>query len=159
MAETGWNPALLRSIISQFPQPKTARASLAEFRRLGGKMRTQTWERLWAQVQNERALAGIEERADLRTAPTPNEMLARTTPRASGIEHAVTVFARTQSGNVIAKTITVKSTAPMQRWRAIRRAEEIATGIESSTQANPDTSIVTVLGGVYSGTYYLQKEH
>lgn len=157
MPREGWNPALLRRIISEYPQPYTASRALREYRSMGGHARTQTWYRLWGEVQNERSLAGIEEGADLRYRPQAHEILPMTVPRASGYLQRVTVFARTRSEQVIAKTIDIKVRQPKSRAWAIREAEAIAQKIRETGEGNPDTELTTVLGGVYGGTYELRK--
>lgn len=146
---------LIQRIAEQFSGPREARRALAEFRRQGGKIETYRWEKMWAEVRNEQRLAGIEEGRDLRFRPTESEIMPMTTVRATGIAQRVTVYGYTPSGHVITRSIDVRTNRPMARWRAMRRAEEIAQEISPGEKASPDTIIQTVIGATYQATYRL----
>lgn len=155
MARGGWNPALLRRIIGESLGREGPTDALRRFREAGGGIRTQTWHRLWGQAENERTLGGIEQGSDLRYKPTGIEILPMTTVRASGYMQRINIFSENVKGQVVTKTIDIKTDELRSRAWAIRQAERIAMGIEGGEGANPDTVIKRVLGGMYMGTYSL----
>lgn len=136
----------------------SATAALKQFRAAGGHMATGSWYRMWGEVENERALGGIEYGRPLHLKPTTDEILTMTTRRASGYMQRVQVFGRTVNGDVISKTIDVRGDSLIARKNAITKAENIVKGIESSSGRDTGSLPVQVLGGVYGGTFELIPE-
>lgn len=121
-------------------------------------MANQSWYRMWGEVQNERALGGIEEGAPLHLRPTAEDIIPVTTVRASGFTQRVNIFARNVHGEVFTKTIDVRGDSLISRQNAIRRAEQTVEGFEKSPDNASGSDVVEVLGGVYSNTFELTPE-
>lgn len=146
---------LIHSLVNEGGNPT---ATLRMFREAGGRMRTQTWYRMWGEVTNERALGGIEEGAPLNQVPGRTETLTMTTRRAKGYMQRVQVVGRDISGNAITKTIDIRTPELMTRSDAIGKATDIVEGIESATGRQTGSLPVAVLGAFYGGTYLLRTE-
>lgn len=132
--------------------------SLSEYRAAGGRIRTQTWYRMWGEIENERSLAGIEEGQPLHLKPTGDEIMQMTTRRASGYMQRVQVFGRTAQGDVMTKTIDLRTGDLVSRRNAIGKAMGVVEGIESESGRETGSVPVAVVGAVYGGTYELNPE-
>jgi hypothetical protein len=109
-------------------------------------------EQLWGEFQAQQALAPAEKGKDLRFRPTESELLSQTVRRGAPFMQEVMVIGRNRSGTLITKRIEVGADSLMARWRAIRKAENIAVGTETGEGA-PDTELVTVYAGIHIGAY------
>lgn len=136
----------------------TSTQALAEFRAAGGKMRTQTWYRMWGEVENERSLFGIETGRPLHLKPTQDEIIPMTTRRAAGYMQRVQVVTRDAEGSVATKTIDVRSKTLISRKNAIARAEKIVEGITTSQDKGAEQYYHAVVTAFYGGTYELNPE-
>lgn len=149
MAKGEYLGTILPKLYSEYP---TAASALRAFRAAGGRIRTQTFQRTWAEYGGRVAMHGVEEARDLRFAPTQDEILPMATVKAKGFAQEVLVIGRSRSGALITKRIEVPVARPTARWRVIKRAEEIAAGMLSK-EGPKDTDITAVIAGVHVGTY------
>lgn len=148
-----------RSLIHKLTEGEfTSSQALAEFRAAGGKMRTQTWYRMWGEVENERSLSGIETGRPLHLKPTQDEVIPMTTRRASGYMQRVQVVTRDSEGTLATKTIDVRSKDLISRKNAIGRAEKIVEGITTSQDKGAEQYYHAVVTAFYGGTYELNPE-
>lgn len=148
-----------RSLIHRLTETDlTASGALKEFREAGGKMRTQSWYRMWGEVENERSLMGIETGRPLHLKPTGDEIIPMTTRRAAGYMQRVQVVTRDAEGNMATKTIDVRSKTLISRKNALRRAEGIVEGITTSTDKGAEQYYHAVVTAFYGGTYELNPE-
>jgi hypothetical protein len=132
--------------------------SLTEFREAGGKLRTQTWYRMWGEIENERSLAGIEEGKPLHLRPTEGEIMPMTTRRASGYMQRVQVVGRLQGGGMLTKTIDIRTDKLVSRINAVGKARGIVEGIGEGLGRVTDSVPVAVIAALYGGTYELNPE-
>jgi hypothetical protein len=148
-----------RSLIHRLVESgNTSSGTLREFREAGGKIRTQTWYRLWGEVENERSLSGIETGKPLHLKPVGEDILQMTTRRARGFMQRVQVIGRTIQGDVVTKTIDIRSPDLVSRKNAIGKAMGIVEGIESDTGRETGSVPVAVITGFYGGTFQLNPE-
>ena len=148
-----------RSLIHKLAESgASASGALSEFRAAGGKMRTQSWYRMWGEVENERSLGGIETGRPLHLRPTQDEIIPMTTKRASGYMQRVNVVTRDADGIMATKTIDVRSRGLISRKNAIGRAMQIVEGITTSTSEGAKQYYHEVVTGFYGGTYELNPE-
>lgn len=148
-----------RSLIHKLTESGlTSTQALSEFRAAGGKMRTANWYRMWGEVENERSLSGIETGKPLHLRPTQDDIIPVTTRRASGYMQRVQVVALGSDGNMLTKTIDVRSRNLISRKNAIIRAERIVEGITTSGSEGAEQYYHAVVTAFYGGTYELNPE-
>lgn len=146
-------PTYLRSLI-----PKLAREypneqqAIAALRRAMPDVNPEHVAQLFGEYKAQQALAPIEPGQDLRFTPSPSEILDQTVARGRPFMHEVLVVGRLRTGQLITKRIEVPVEKLTARWRAVRRAEEVAQGI-ISTEGPRDTDLVTVYAGIHVGAY------
>lgn len=121
-------------------------------------MATQSWYRMWGEVENERSLSGIETGAPLHLRPTEDEVIPMTTRRASGYMQRVQVITRDAEGNMATKTIDVRTSSLVSRKNAIGKAIGIVEGITVSGSGGGEQYYHSVVTGFYGGTYELNPE-
>lgn len=146
-------PTYLRSLIPKLAREyPNAQQAVAALRRALPDVNPEHVEQLFAEYQGQQALAPIEPGQDLRFAPTGSEILEQTVQRGRPFMHEVLVIGRMRNGMLITKRLEVPVEKLTARWRAVRRAEEVAQGI-LSTEGPKDTDLVTVYAGIHVGAY------
>lgn len=155
MAKESYPRGLVQRLAEAGANPST---SLREFREAGGRLRTQTWYRMWGEIENERHLAGIEEGKPLHLRPTEGEIMPMTTRRAKGYMQRVQVISRLQTGTLMTKTIDIRTDRLVSRINAVGKARGIVEGIGEGLGRVTDTVPVAVVAALYGGTFELTPE-
>lgn len=130
----------------------SASDALAKFREGGGRVRTQTWYRLYAQAGLEGLTTSSEIAAPLHRTPVAGEIQTATSRRATGFMQRVTVMGRDAEGNVISQFVSFRTDKPVSRQSAIDRAVSIVGDAEA------EYPIEHVIGGFYTGTFAFEPE-
>ena len=116
-------------------------------------MRDSTWYRMWGEVENERALGGIELGAPLHLKPTEDEWIPNTTRRSTGFMQRVQVVVSDPQGNLSTKTIDWTRPTLTSRQAAITKAIEVVEGITTSGSEGGEQYYHSVVTAFYGGTF------
>lgn len=131
----------------------SAHDSLRIFRGLGGRIRTQTWERLYSQARLEGLSAGPELGAPLNRIPTAGEVQTTSSVRATGYMQRVVVMGRTEDGLIVSKDVSIRTDAPLSRQGAIDRALGLVQAGMEDEETRDRYPMKALVGGFYQGTY------
>lgn len=146
-------PTFLRSLIPRLAREYTdPAAALAALQKAAPQFPLSELQTLWGEYTAQQALAPVEPGQDLRFRPNEAELLEQTVLKGRPFMHEVLVMGRTRSGHLISKRLEIPVDRLTARWRAIRRAEELASGMVS-TEGPKDTDLVTVYAGLHIGAY------
>ena len=139
-------------------QGATATASLAEWRSRGGAIRTQTWYRIWGQIENEQLQAIPEASRPVSRRPTADEIQTRTSKRPGAYHQEVTLIVQDSHGNVELRNVKLRTDQLLSRRGAVKAVS--AKWNEVGPEAKQGTSGTTwrAIGGVYFGTFELEPE-
>ena len=136
----------------------SATSALAGFRAAGGRIRTQTWYRLWGQTELERARVGDEIGANPRRIPTSGEIQTSTSRRARGYMQRVTVLGRDADGNVLARDVSLRPGALVSRQNAIDKALALLQAGMETPEGRERYPLRALLAAFYVGTYRFEPE-
>jgi hypothetical protein len=143
-----------RAIVQQaIAEGSSARNSLGIFRSLGGKIRTQTWERLYSQAQIEGLQASKELNADLGAIPSAADVQRTSSVRATGFMQRVVIMGRNSEGLVISKDVSIRTDVPVSRQEAIDRALSLVQSGMEDEETRDRYPMRALIGGFYQGTY------
>lgn len=136
-------------------QGQNATETLSSWRSRGGAIRTQTWYRVWGQIENEQlqAIPEAAQRPDRR--PTAEQIQTRSSKRPGAYHQDVTLIVQDAHGNVNLRNIHLRTDKLMSRRAAVRLAQQKWN--ETGPEAKQGTSGTTwkAIGGVYLGTFEL----
>jgi hypothetical protein len=127
---------------------QSARAGLTAYREAGGKLGTQSWYRLTAEIQ--RTLADREGIYDepLNLRPVAGEIRTWSTAKARGYIQQVEVIVRERAtGQIISVPFSVQGRTLVSRRNAIAQALDVYSD-DNAKRYNQQ-----ILGAVYTGTY------
>lgn len=150
MARPVSTPARL-AIARALSNGQTATSALHDFRAAGGRMRTQTFYRLYGQAQVEGIHRYEEASRPLNRTPDYSEIQQMTVRRGGGFLHKVVVMTRDASGQIISRTLNITRRTPMTRGAAIRRAMEIVSDNKDSYGLDP-------VAAFHTGVFEMVKE-
>lgn len=146
-------PTYLRSLIPRLARTySTSEGAIRALQRHLPDVAASDVERLWGEFRAQEALAPIERGQDMRYRPSEGELLTQTVVKGRPYMHEVVVVGRTRSGVMITKRVEVPVDALTSRWRAVRKAEEVAQGMLSH-EGPKDTDLIEVFAGVHIGAY------
>lgn len=134
----------------------SARESLRIFRSLGGAIRTQSWERLYAQARLEGLSASKELGQPLNRIPTSHDVQATSSVRATGFMQRVVVMGRTEDGLIISKDVSIRTDRPVSRQAAIDKALGLVQSGMEDEETRDRYPMSALIGGIYQGTYSFQ---
>ena len=126
--------------------------ALRAFRAAGGSVRTQTWYRLYGQAQLEGAMSGREASAGLARVPVSNEIQTRSVPRATGYMQRVTVFGRTDQGDIVTREVSLRSSRLVSRANAVAKALALVQQGMTDPESRDRYPLRALLLGTYTGT-------
>lgn len=155
MAQYDWPKGLIQRALREGATPTHA---LSAFREAGGRIRTQTWYRLWGQSEVERARIGPEAGAALHRVPTSSEIQTATSRRARGYMQRVTVLGRDADGNIIARDVSLRPRSPVSRQNAIDKAIALLQAGMETPEGRERYPLRAILAGFYAGTYRFEPE-
>lgn len=144
------------SVQAAIREGANASDALRAYRAAGGSVRTQTWYRLYGQVQLEGVMAGREAGASLRARPTAGEIQQATSVRARGYMQRVTVLGRDSEGNIISRETSFRSDNLVSRQNAINKALALVQAGIEGPEGRERYAMTAVLAGFYSGTFEFQ---
>lgn len=149
-------PTYLRSLIPRLAREySTAESAITALRRYMPEVDAEDVSRLWGEFRAQEALAPVERGQDLRFKPSEGELLTQTVVKGRPYMHEVVVVGRTRSGVMISRRVEVPVDKLTSRWRAVRKAEEVAQGMLSH-EGPKDTDLVEVFAGIHVGAYRRQ---
>lgn len=137
---------------------RSATDALNIFRAGGGKVRTQTWYRLYGQAQLEGIMGAAEIERPMHLRPTTEDIQPMSTRRSAGFMQRVVVMGRDSSGLVISKDVSIRTDRLMSRRNAVNRAVELLTTHGGKFPQAQDSEPMSVVAAFYSGTYDLEPE-
>lgn len=155
MAREDWPVGSLQSAIKA---GRSASAALAEYRAGGGSIRTQTWYRLYGQLQLEGAFASKEAATPLNRRPTAGDIQQVSSRRATGYMQRVTILGRDDSGLIIAKDVSLRPDRLMSRQAAIDQALALVQSGMEDEETRDRYPLKALIGGFYQGTYEFTPE-
>jgi len=130
-----------------------SQAGFSAYRKLGGNISSNIWQKVWGEVENERSLGAIDTGQPLSRKPSPESIIPMTTKRATGYLQKVSLIMTEANGEAITKVFDYSTKTLLSRGNVIRKAitimeESNETG--SATEKYPEREIKV---GLYSGTY------
>lgn len=137
---------------------RSATDALRIFREQGGRVRTQTWYRLYGQAQMEGIMGSVEAAQPLHLRPTTEHIQQMSTRRSTGFMQRVVVMGRDSHGLVVSKDVSLRTDTLISRRNAINRAVELLTTHAGRFPEQIDSEPMTVIAGFYQGTYQLEPE-
>jgi hypothetical protein len=155
MPREDWPIGALQSAIKS---GTSATNALGSFRAEGGRIKTQTWYRLYGQLQLEGVMASKELAAPLNRRPTADEVQTVTSRRARGFMQRVTVMGRDDEGLVIARDVSLRNDTLLSRGNAIKQALALVQAGMEDEDTRDRYPLKSLLGGFYQGTYLFQPE-
>jgi hypothetical protein len=148
------SPQIPRSLIDKLiGEGATSDESFRGYRKLGGNISADIWQRVWGEVENELSLGAIETGKPLNRIPQAEDILPMTTKRASGYLQQVQVIMTEANGEALTKTFSISTRQLVSRANAIRKAMQImeeANETGTATEKYPDREVKLA---VYGGTY------
>jgi hypothetical protein len=155
MAREGWPVSALQQAIRTGETPT---AALAAYRAAGGSIRTQTWYRLYQQLEIEGALQSKELASPLNRRPTAEDLQLATTRLATGFMQRVVVMAEDDQGRIRGLDVSVTGEGVVSRRSAIADAlAKVQAGMEDE-DTRDRYPFKRIIGGYYQGTYEFQPE-
>lgn len=149
-------PTYLRSLIPQLARTyRTADSAIAALQRQLPNLDPEDVRSLWGEFRAQEALAPISKGQDMRFAPSEGELLTQSVVKGRPFMHEVVVVGRTRSGVLISRRVEVPVNKLTARWRAVRRAEEVASGMLAS-EGPKDTDLTEIYAGIHVGAYRRQ---
>lgn len=149
-------PTYLRSLIPQLARTySSADSAITALQRQLPGLDPEDVRSLWGEFRAQEALAPIEKGQDLRFKPSEGELLTQTVVKGRPYMHEVVVVGKTRSGVLISRRVEVPVEKLTSRWRAVRRAEEVASGMLAA-EGPKDTDLVEIFAGVHVGAYRRQ---
>jgi len=127
--------------------------SFRGYRKLGGNISADIWQRVWGEVENELSLGAIERGKPLHLKPQAEDIMSMTTKRATGYLQQVQVIMTEADGNALTKTFSISTKQLVSRANAIRKAMQImeeSNETGSSKEKYPDREVKLAF---YGGTY------
>lgn len=155
MASFDWPKGLVQRALRE---GVGATDALRVFRDAGGRIRTQSWYRLYSQAQLEGVMSGREAGANLRSRPTSGEIQTATSRRATGYMQRVTVMGRDAGGNIISREVSFRSNNLVSRQNAINKALALVQGGIEGPEGRERYAMSSVMAGFYSGTFQFEPE-
>jgi hypothetical protein len=141
---------LIDKLIGEGADPEE---SFRGYRKLGGNISSDIWQRVWGEVENELSLGAIETGKPLNRVPQAEDILPMTTKRATGYLQQVQVIMTEADGNALTKTFSISTKQLVSRANAIRKAMQImeeANESGSSKERYPEREVKLA---IYGGTY------
>jgi hypothetical protein len=155
VAREGWPVSALQQAIRA---GESATGALAAYRASGGQIRTQTWYRLYTQLQIEGALQSKELASPLNRRPTAEDLQLATTRHATGFMQRVVVMAEDNNGNIRGLDVSITGAGVVSRRAAVAEAlAKVQAGMEDE-DTRDRYPFKRVIGGYYQGTYEFQPE-
>lgn len=146
-------PTYLRSLIPRLAKEySTADSAINALQRAEPGLRTGEAAALFGEFRAQEAIAPIEKGQDLRYKPSEGELLTQTVVKGKPYMHEVMVIGRTRSGVLLSRRVEVPVEQLTSRWRAVQRAEEVASGMLSH-EGPKDTDLVEIYTGIHIGAY------
>src|SRR5271154_6883383 len=99
----------------------TSEESYRGYRKLGGNIDANIWQRVWGEVENELSLGSIEQGKPLNQKPAPEDILQMSTKRATGYLQQVTVISTEADGNAITRTFSISTKELLSRANIVRK--------------------------------------
>jgi hypothetical protein len=137
---------------------RNATDALRIFREKGGRVRTQSWYRLWGQAQLEGIQGAHELEAPLHLRPQAPDIQTMSTRRSTGYMQRVVVMGRDSLGYVVSKDVSLRTDRLVSRRTAIKRAVELLNTHGGRFPEQSDSEPMSVIAGFYQGTYELEPE-
>lgn len=137
---------------------ESAASTLRAFRAAGGRIRTQTWQRMYAQAQLEGLMTSREFGAQQNRVPTSEFIQKSTSRRAEGLMQRAVVFLRNADGLVISKDISIRTDRLRSRQDVVDKALAIMQGALTDPETSERYAVSAILGGAYTGTFDLEPE-
>jgi hypothetical protein len=148
------SPQIPRSLIDKLVREgANPQESFRGYRKLGGNISSDIWQRVWGEVENELSLGAIERGKPLNRLPQAEDILPMTTKRATGYLQQVQVIMSEANGEVLTKTFSISTKTLVSRQNAIRKAMQImeeANETGSAKEKYPEREVRLAL---YGGTY------
>ena len=136
-------------------QGRNATESLNAWRERGGSIRTQTWYRVWGQIENEQ-LQAIPEAAERPTRrPTADQIQERASRRPGAYHQDVTLIVQDRHGNVELRNVHLRTDRLLSRREAVRRAQGKWNDVGPEARQGSSGTTWKAIGGVYLGTFEL----
>lgn len=123
------------------------------YRKLGGNISADIWQRVWGEVENELSLGAIETGKPLNRIPQAEDILQMSTKRATGYLQQVQVIMTEANGEALTKTFSISTKSLVSRANAIRKAMQImeeSNETGSAQEKYPDREVKLA---IYGGTY------
>lgn len=140
--------SVISRLATEYP---SARQAVRAFRAMGGQARNEYFRQAYFSARQQLANAPWAVGKDLRYRPTEEEILAEPTVRARGLAQKVVVIGRMRNGQVVTRPVQIKvGETLISRANAIRKAETYVRG-EISGEADQETDLVAVYGGIHVG--------
>lgn len=142
------------AVLDAIGSGQSASASLKGYRAAGGEVRTQTWYRLFGEVQGALGNRLSEASAPLHRRPAQEEVTQWSTRNAAGFLQQVEVLVRDRAtGEVSARPFSVTGDQLRSRGSVISEALDVfAGGVEDGPYEEQ------ILGAVHVGAYELVPE-
>lgn len=142
------------AVLDALGNQQSASASLKAYRAAGGEVRTQTWYRLFGEVQGALGNRISEATAPLNRRPTAEETTTWSTRNAAGFLQQVEVLVRDRdTGEVSARPFSVTGPRLQSRGAVISQALDVFdSGVEEGSFSEQ------ILGAVHVGAYELVPE-
>lgn len=136
-------------------QGRNATASLSEWRSRGGQIRTQTWYRVWGQIENEQlqAIPEAAQRPTLR--PTAEQIQERRSKRPGAYHQDVTLIVQDSHGNVELRNVHLRTDKLLSRRGAVKEAQGKWNQVGPEARQGSSGTTWRAIGGVYLGTFEL----
>ena len=137
---------------------RSATETLRDWRARGGAIRTQTWYRVWGQVENEQLQAIPEAAEPPHRRPTPETIQERTTKRPGAYHQDVTLIVQDAHGNVELRNVHLRTPRLLSRRGAIRAVKDKWNQISPERGPGQSGTVWKAIGGIYLGTFNLVPE-
>lgn len=136
-------------------QGVNATSTLAAWRARGGRIRTQTWYRVWGQIENEQLQAIPEAAASPSRRPAAGEIQLRQSKRPGAYHQDVVLIVQDAHGNVNLRNVHLRTPRLMSRRAAVRLAQSKWNTIGPEAKQGTSGTAWRAIGGIYFGTFEL----
>lgn len=137
---------------------RNATSALADWRARGGRIRTQSWYRIWGHIENEQLQAIPEASRAPTRRPVADEIQSRTSKRPGAFHQEVTLIVQDAHGNVELRNVKLRTQRLLSRRGAIRSVQEKWNQISPERGPGQSGTVWRAVGGVYFGTFELEPE-
>lgn len=139
-------------------QGDSATSTLTAWRARGGAIRTQTWYRIWGQVENEQLQAIPEASRQPGRRPTADELQERSSKRPGAYHQEVVVIVQDAHGNVELRNVKLRTSRLLSRRGAVRAVIDKWNDVGPEARQGSSGTVWRATGGVYFGSFSLVPE-